>query len=344
MKTKTLFWEKGALRLLDQTLLPGEIKYISCRDVQSAWEAIKTLRVRGAPAIGDAAAYAVAVGAFNSKAKNPAGLIKDIGKTANFLKTARPTAVNLFWAVDRMYAKALEVKNKPVSEIKKILLEEAHRISRQDRSTCKKLSFNGAGLIKDGDGVMTYCNAGSLATAGLGTAIGVLYAAESLGKKIKVYSCETRPLLQGARLSCWELMENKMDATLICDNTAGWVMKQGLVDAVFIGADRIASNGDAANKIGSYSLAVLAAHHKIAFYVCAPLSTFDFSIKSGRDIPIEERSGDEVACFAGVRTAPPKIKTYSPAFDVVPAGLISAIVTEKGVIAQPSAEKIKKIR
>ncbi len=342
INTRTLYWDAGKLKILDQRLLPGRVKYISCREPAAVWEAIKTLRVRGAPAIGDAAAYGIVLGALRSAAANSAALIKDVEKTARYLKTSRPTAVNLFWALDRMTDKARSLRGDAPDEIRRKLLQEADAVCREDEETCARLSQHGAELLKDGDKVITYCNAGALATAGMGTALGVIYAAALQKKKIKVYACETRPLLQGARLTSWELTKNKIDATLICDNTAGWTMKQGAVDAVLVGADRIAPNGDSANKIGSYALAVLAKHHRIPFYVCAPFSTFDFSIKTGDEIPIEERSGDEVKKIAGVSTAPRAVKTYSPAFDVIPAKLISGIVTEKGVIRPPFRRNIVK--
>lgn len=344
MEIKTLYWENGKLKLLDQRLLPGEVKYIACSDVESAREAIKNLTVRGAPAIGAAAAYAMALAARESAAENSAGLLADLKQAAEHLKTSRPTAVNLSWAVERVLALAVKNGDKSPAEIRKIILAEARQISEEDRDTCRMLSANGAELLKDGDSVITYCNAGALATAGMGTALGVIYAAAEQGRKIKAYACETRPLLQGARLTSWELSRKNIDVTLICDNTAGWVMRRNMADAVIIGADRIAANGDSANKIGSYPLAVLAKYHKLPFYVCAPVSTFDFSLESGGDIPIEERSGDEVTRFAGTETAPPGIKTYSPAFDVVPAELITAIVTEKGIIRPPFEKNIAAIK
>ena len=340
MKIKTICREKGRLKLLDQRLLPGRVEYITCSGVESVWEAIRNLSVRGAPAIGAAAAWGMALGAENSRARSSGQLVDDLRRAARHLKSSRPTAVNLSWAVERMLAEAEKNREKSVPELKKLLAAEARKISAEDAETCRRLSHNGAELLKDGDNVITYCNAGALATAGMGTALGVIYAAAEQGKKIKVYSCETRPLLQGARLTSWELSRAKIDVTLICDNTAGWVMKQGMADAVLIGADRIAGNGDSANKIGSYPLAVLAKYHGVPFYVCAPVSTFDFFAKTGAGIPIEERSGDEITNLAGVRTAPEKIKTYSPAFDVVPAKLISAIVTEKGIIRPPFVKNI----
>jgi methylthioribose-1-phosphate isomerase len=344
MEFKTLYWEEGFLKLLDQRLLPGSLGYVSCPDAESVREAIKNLTVRGAPAIGAAAAYGMVLGAQNCGAETSDELIARLKETAKRLKSSRPTAVNLSWAAERMMEKAVENSGKTPAELKEILLAEARKISEEDRETCRKLSFLGAELIKDGDSVITYCNAGALATAGMGTALGVIYAAAEQGKRVKVFACETRPLLQGARLTSWELSGKKIDAVLICDNTAGWVMKKDMANAVITGADRIAPNGDSANKIGSYPLAVLAKFHKIPFYVAAPLSTFDFSIASGEDIPIEERPGEEVANFAGVRTAPPGMKTFSPAFDVVPAKLISAIITEKGVILPPFRENIRKIK
>ncbi len=343
MNIRTLYWDKGKLKILDQQLLPSRTTYISCETVESAREAIKELKVRGAPAIGIAAAYAMVIGAQNSAAETSEGLIGDLRDTAEHLKTARPTAVNLSWAADRLMEKALGNREKPVRAIKELLLEEAHRIAEEDAETCRKISEAGARLLKDADTVLTHCNAGALATGGTGTALGVIYAA-ARQKRIRVFACETRPLLQGARLTSWELLENGIDTTLICDNTAGWVMKQGMVSAVIVGADRVAPNADAANKIGSYSLAVLAGYHRLPFYVCAPLSSFDFSIKSGGEIPIEERSEEEIKRFAGIQTAPAHVRAYSPAFDIIPAGLITALVTEEGVIFPPFKENIEKIR
>jgi len=297
--------------------------------------------VRGAPALGVAAAYGAYLGIRGSRAKDYAGFIRDLDKAIKFVGSARPTAVNLFWGLDRMKAAAVRNRNKPVASIKKALLAEAHKIYEEDRAICRKMAGHGARLIKNGDVVLTHCNAGALATADYGTALGVLYRAKEDGKKFRVYADETRPLLQGARLTTWELMHEGIDVTLICDNMAAHVMSLGKVTKVIVGADRITRNGDAANKIGTYGVAVLAKHHKIPFYVVAPVSTIDFNMPHGKHIPIEQRRGEEITAIQGRILAPKGVKTYCPAFDVTPAELITAIVTEKGVF---KPDDIKKIR
>ena len=331
MPVKTIFWDKGSIKLVDQTLLPMKFKYISCRDVNSLWHAIKELQVRGAPAIGIAGALGIILGIKCSKAKTGAVLAVDVEKIAKHLASSRPTAVNLFWALKRMKCVAVANKDKNVAQIKKILFKEALKIIDEDKKSCRQMARYGASLVKNGDTILTHCNAGGLATADYGTALGVLFEAKKQGKRIKVFADETRPLLQGARLTTWELMREGIDTTLICDNMAASLMSKGLIDKVFVGADRIAANGDTANKIGTYNVAVLAKHHGIPFYVVAPLSTFDPNISTGKDIPIEERDGDEVRMLCGKFTAPKNVKVYNPAFDVTPNKLITAIVTEEGV-------------
>jgi len=344
MKIETVKWVNGKIRLIDQTLLPHKLSYVMCRDIKTLWQAIRSLKVRGAPAIGIAAGFGVALGAKLSNARSPKNLEKDVNKVISYLATARPTAVNLFWALERMKRILLANKAKSVSGIKKALLKEAMDILKEDRSMCREMASFGSKLIKKGDTVLTICNAGALATADYGTALGVFYKARSQAKKIKVYSCETRPLLQGARLTTWELMMSGVDVTLICDSMAATLMQKKKIDKIFVGADRIARNGDAANKIGTYSLAVLARYHKIPFYVVAPSSTFDFSLKSGLYIPIEERPGCEVRRALGKRIAPDKVKVYNPAFDVTPNKLITGIVTEKGIFRKPYTETLKKLK
>ncbi|RKX99461.1 S-methyl-5-thioribose-1-phosphate isomerase [Candidatus Poribacteria bacterium] len=344
MPLETIRWnERGWIELIDQTLLPNELKYIACRTVEEVWEAIKTLRVRGAPAIGIAGALGVVLGIWRSEARSYDEFKAELDRVADYLATSRPTAVNLFWALDRMREAAERNKDKPIPELKKLLLKEALDIIEEDKRICRAIGRNGARLLPDECTVLTHCNAGGLATADYGTALGVIYAAVEMGKRIKVFADETRPLLQGARLTAWELMQGGIEVTLICDNTAAYVMKQGLVDCVIVGADRIAANGDTANKIGTYNLAVLAKEHGIPFYVAAPSSTFDLTLESGDQIPIEERSPEEVTCPFGRRIAPEGVKVYNPAFDVTPARLITAIITEKGVIRQPLHENIPKI-
>jgi len=312
----------GYLKLLDQRRLPAEIAWLECRHVQSVWDAIKQLSVRGAPAIGIAAAYGCVLGAARG----------EFEAAADHLATSRPTAVNLFWAIDRM--KGLGTDD-PAT-----LLAEARRIHAEDRAMCRAIGEHGLGLIPERGGVLTHCNAGALATGGVGTATAPLYLAHEQKRPFRVFADETRPLLQGARLTTWELGAAGLDVTLICDNTAAQVMREGKVDVVITGADRVAANGDAANKIGTYGLAVLAAHHGIPFYIAAPSSTFDLALACGDDIPIEQRAAEEVTEGFGRRTAPEGVDVYSPAFDVTPADLIAGIVTERGVIQPVNAASV----
>jgi len=327
MPIKTIEWKNNAVRIIDQTKLPHEVKFISCRDVKTLVSAIKKLKVRGAPVLGVAAGFGVVLGA------------NDIKRTIKQLAGSRPTAVNLFWALERMERVAIAHKNLSVKALKKILLKEALKIQDEDKKTCRDMALHGASLIKTGDNILTHCNAGALATADYGTALGVLYKAKEQGKRIKVYADETRPLLQGARLTVWELTRNGIDTTLICDNMAASLMALGKVDKIFVGADRIAAGGDTANKIGTYSLAVLAKYHNIPFYVVAPVSTIDFKIKSGKEIPIEQRRANEVRTFGKARVAEANVKVWNPAFDVTPHNLITAIITEKGIF-KPEALNI----
>jgi methylthioribose-1-phosphate isomerase len=288
-----------------------------------------------------AAAYGAYLGIQKSRAKDYNGFIRELDGVIKFIGSARPTAVNLFWGLGRMRVTAVKNRERPVAEIKKALLAEAHKIYEEDRAICRKMAGYGARLIKNGDVILTHCNAGALATADYGTALGVIYMAKEQGKRVKVYADETRPLLQGARLTAWELMREGIDVTLICDNMAAHVMSLGKVTKVIVGADRITRNGDVANKIGTYGVAVLAKYHKIPFYVVAPVSTIDFNMPHGSLIPIEERRGEEITTIRGNMLAPKGVKTYCPAFDVTPAGLITAIITEKGVF---KTDEIKKIR
>lgn len=307
------------------------------------WEAIKSLRVRGAPAIGIAGALGVVLGIWNCQAESYEEFKSQLDSVADYLATSRPTAVNLFWALDRMRVTAEKHKSRPISELKEILLDEAYKIIEEDKQICRAIGRNGAELLPDECTVLTHCNAGALATADYGTALGVIYAAAEMGKNVKVFADETRPLLQGARLTTWELMQNGIDVTLICDDMAATVMKGGMVDCVIVGADRIAANGDTANKIGTYNLAILAKEHGLPFYVAAPVSTFDLSLENGDLIPIEQRKPEEVKQPFGLKIAPEEVKVYNPAFDVTPARYITAIITEKGVIRQPLAENIRKM-
>ncbi len=327
----------GVLRLLDQTLLPTEVKAIECLDVEQVFEAIRSLRVRGAPAIGVAAAYGVVVGVRDAATALMPDFLAKLDTVTKRLAESRPTAVNLFWALNRQRQLAEGMSEAQPGDIVQSLLAEARHIESEDREMCSAIGKHGSELLSDGDSVLTHCNAGSLATAGDGTALSVIYAAVASGKKIEVIADETRPLLQGARLTAWELQQRGVPVTLICDSMAATVMQQGKVQSVIVGADRIAANGDTANKIGTYSVAVLAKAHGIPFYVAAPSSTFDLSLLNGDEIPIEERAAEEITHGFERRTAPEGIKVFNPAFDVTPAELITAIITEHGVI-QPVSE------
>ncbi|MCH7989308.1 MAG: S-methyl-5-thioribose-1-phosphate isomerase [Planctomycetes bacterium] len=342
----TLTWVgdvSGRLRMIDQTLLPVEFKEIDCETLEQVWEAIKSLRVRGAPAIGVTAAYGVVIGLQNSLDGDQAQFDRQLQKVTDYLATSRPTAVNLFWALERMKQVAASSPDASSRERLQSLLQEAQTIEAEDREMCAAIGRVGAELLSDGQGVLTHCNAGSLATAGDGTALSVFFAAVAQGKNIHVYADETRPLLQGARLTSWELKQRNIPVTLICDSMAGWVMKEKRVQAVVTGADRIAANGDAANKIGTYSVAVLAKSHNIPFYIAAPSSTFDLSLSSGEEIPIEQRDPREVTHGFGKQTAPDDIDVYNPAFDVTPAEYIDAIITERGLIRPVTTEKVKEV-
>ena len=330
----------GCVRIIDQTRLPEELAYLDIRDVESMWEAIRTLRVRGAPAIGVAAAMGVVAGVRTAGDSDVATFRKRLDEVCEYLATSRPTAVNLFWALARMKRLVAAMPDADVPVLRRALLTEAKAIRDEDAAMCRAIGQAGQGLIRPGAGVLTHCNAGGLATSEYGTALAPCYVAHEAGRKFRVYADETRPLLQGSRLTAWELQRAGIDVTVICDNMAAVVMKQGLVDLVLTGADRIAANGDTANKIGTYGVAVLARAHGIPFYVAAPSSTFDLSIPDGSHIPIEERDPDEIRRGFGRLTAPPDAKCYCPAFDVTPAGLIRGIVTEKGLVEPVGVEAI----
>lgn len=335
-KVETLRWigdADGHLVLIDQTRLPLEFENLACHDVETVWEAIRLLRVRGAPAIGIAAAYGVCIGLQQVATAEHSPFFARLQQVTEYLAGSRPTAVNLFWALDRMQARADELRDSlPSSEILDALLAEACAIHEEDRRMCHAIGRHGAELLADGSGVLTHCNAGGLATAEYGTALSVFFTAQDQGKRLHVFVDETRPLLQGARLTAWELQQREIPATLICDSMAAQVMREGRVQAVVTGADRIAANGDSANKIGTYSVAVLAKAHGIPFYIAAPTNTFDLSIDSGDQIPIEQRAAEEITCGFGRQTAPDGVAVYNPAFDVTPASYIRAIITERGVI------------
>ena len=335
MPIPTIEWVDGRIHLIDQTLLPNEFNQIYCDDVESVWEAIKSLRVRGAPAIGIAGALGAVLGVWKSKATNYSDFAAELKKVTGYLATSRPTAVNLFWALERIEQTAEKHKDLEIAQLKNVLLDEAESIIEEDRARCRAIGQHGLDLIRNGDTILTHCNAGGLATSDYGTALAVMFSAHESGKNISVYADETRPLLQGARLTAWELMQAGIDVTLICDNMAAQVMKEGRIQSVIVGADRIAANGDTANKIGTYNVAILAKAHDIPFYVAAPTSTLDLSLETGDLIPIEQRAAEEVTEGFGSRTAPKGVKVYSPAFDVTPAHLITAIITEKGIAHPP---------
>jgi len=344
MPISTIQWIGGKVRIIDQLQLPEKLVYLDMGDFKVLGEAIQKLRIRGAPAIGIAGAMGVALAAHQYEDKNRKSYIENLRKAISYLRSTRPTAVNLFWALERMQRVVDSLREESVSTIKERLVEEALAILEEDRHVCRQIGQHGAYLLPQEAAVLTHCNAGALATADYGTALGIIYAAVDMGKKIKVYVDETRPLLQGSRLTAWELKASGIDVTLICDSAAGYLMKQGKVYCVLVGADRIAGNGDTANKIGTYTLAVLAKKHSIPFYVAAPVSTFDFSIPSGDGIPIEERESKEVSFGFGFRIGPENVDVYNPAFDVTPRDLITAFVTERGVLCPPYTESMKKLQ
>jgi len=339
----TVEWKDGIVRMLDQTKLPLEIVYNDCRDYQTVAQGIKELWVRGAPAIGVSAAMGLALGAGQIKANSFDDFWPQFEVVCAHMAATRPTAINLFWAIDRIKKFVQENKGQSPDAFSGLLVAESQRMLEEDIATNKKMGVYGARFVSDEDNIITHCNAGSIATAGYGTAEGVMRAAVEVGKKIHVYVDETRPVLQGARLTAWELMQENIPCTLITDSMAGYFMFHDMVDLAIVGADRIALNGDVANKIGTYSLAVLCKEHGIPFYVAAPLSTIDFSTESGADIPIEERDAREVThVFNKVQIAPDNVKVANPAFDVTPARYITAIITEKGAFHPKDIHKLAK--
>ncbi len=341
--TRTIHWVgglDGVCRLIEQTLLPGELVEIDCTTKEQMWDAIKRLAVRGAPAIGVAAAFGTVLGARDSQAGDRAGFLDDLQQTLDYLATSRPTAVNLFWGLDRMRRVAHATGDLSVPDLKQCLLDEALTIWNEDRQICRSLGRHGHALLGEGETALTHCNAGGLATADYGTALAVFFAAQEAGKTIHVFADETRPLNQGSRLTAWELQQRGIDVTVICDNMAGQVMREGRIDKIFVGADRIAANGDTANKIGTYSVSVLARHHGVPFYVVAPTSTFDMATADGSGIPIEQRDPAEINRGYSEPNAPAGVGVYNPAFDVTPHEHITGIVTEFGVIEAPDTAKI----
>ena len=340
---ETLEWTDSGVRFIDQTKLPNEETYVNCTTHQQVAGIIRDMVVRGAPAIGVAAAMGVALGIKNSKADNVLSLQKEFDEIAGLIGKTRPTAVNLFWAIQRMREKFQSIQNKPIPEIKHLLVEEAKRMHAEDIAANQAMGRHGATLMPTSGGVLTHCNAGALATCGYGTALGVIRAAIEQGKKIHVYADETRPFLQGSRLTAWELMKDGIPTTVISDNMAGAMMKQGKIGAIVVGADRIAANGDVANKIGTYTVAVLAKEHGIPFYVAAPFSTIDLATPDGSGIPIEQRNPREVTHFAGKLVTPEGVGIENPAFDVTPSKYVTAIITEGGIARAPYEESFRRL-
>jgi methylthioribose-1-phosphate isomerase len=343
MSFRTIEWRDNKVVMLDQTLLPGEEVYNEYSDFKSVAEAIRGMVIRGAPAIGVAAAMGIALGAQEIIADTHESFFRQLDNVCDVMARTRPTAINLYWAINRMKRTAEASRDKDINAIREILRFEAVRMEEEDLEICRAIGRHGAPLIREGATVLTHCNAGGLATAGYGTALGVIRAAHEAGKDVRVFADETRPWLQGARLTCWELMKEGIEVTLISDNMAGHFMRRGEIDCCVVGADRIAANGDTANKIGTYSVAVLAKENKIPFYVAAPVSTFDLSLASGNDIPIEERHPREVTHLRGLPVAPEGVRVRNPAFDVTPARYISAIITEKGVVKGNYEHELKSL-
>lgn len=340
---QSVIWKDGAIDLLDQRLLPEEIVYLLLTTQESVWESIRSMQVRGAPAIGIAAAYGVVIASQHATTSEQ--WITAVRESATYLATSRPTAVNLFWALDRMTAAAEQyiAQGFSVADCKAALEQEAITIQTEDEETNRQIGEYALSLFKEDMGVLTHCNAGGLATAKYGTALAPFYLAKERGMNLRVFADETRPVLQGARLTAFELHEAGIDVTLICDNMAGMVMSKGWVDAVIVGTDRVAENGDVANKIGTYSVAVLAKAHGIPFYVACPLSTIDLNTPTGSEIPIEERPAEEVTEGFGKRTAPQGVKVFNPAFDITPNEYVTGIITEKGIVTAPFAENLRKL-
>jgi len=343
MRVETIAWTGEAVRIIDQTALPAEVRFLEIGNVETLWEAIKTLRVRGAPAIGIAAALGCYLGVRHSQANDYETFARELAQVCDYLGSARPTAVNLFWALRRIQALAERLRDRPVEQIKHALLDEALDMIEEDHRVCRSIGRHGAELLRDGDSILTHCNAGGLATAGYGTALAPVFFATEQGKRIHVFADETRPLLQGARLTTWECQQAGVPVTLITDNTAATVMAQGKVQAVFVGTDRTASNGDVANKVGTLGLAVLAREFRVPFYVAAPLSSIDMTLASGAEIPIEQRAADEVTNGFGRRIAPEGIEVYNPAFDVTPHRYVTALLTERGLVRPPFGEGLRQV-
>ena len=340
---QTLEWTDSGVRFIDQTKLPTEEVYVNCTTHQQVADVIRNMVVRGAPAIGVAAAMGIALGVQNSKTENSSDLKQELDRICEIIGQTRPTAVNLFWAIRRMQAKFETLRTRPAPQIKQALVEEAQRMHAEDIAANQAMGRHGATLMPASGGVLTHCNAGALATAGYGTALGVIRAAVEQGKKIHVYADETRPFLQGSRLTAWELMKDGIPTTVISDNMAGAMMNQGKIGAIVVGADRIAANGDVANKIGTYTVAILAKEHGIPFYVAAPISTVDLETADGSKIPIEQRNAREITHIAGKQMVPDGVQVENPAFDVTPAKYVAAIITERGIARAPYTESLRKL-
>ena len=338
---QTLEWTDHGVRFIDQTKLPTEETYVTCKTYQEVADVIRNMVVRGAPAIGVAAAMGIALGVKTSKADNTGDLKRDFDQICDLIGKTRPTAVNLFWAIRRMQQKFENSRVRPIPQLKQAMVEEARRMHAEDIAINQAMGKHGAALMPASGGVLTHCNAGALATAGYGTALGVIRAAIEAGKKIHVYADETRPFLQGSRLTAWELVKDNIPTTVISDNMSGAMMRQGKIGAVIVGADRIAANGDVANKIGTYTVAVLAKEHEIPFYVAAPISTIDLETPDGSKIPIEQRNPAEVTHIAGKAITPAGVEIENPAFDVTPAKYVTAIVTERGIARTPYEQSLK---
>jgi methylthioribose-1-phosphate isomerase len=331
-------WHDDHVRVLDQTRLPAQVVYLECATPEDIADAIRGMNIRGAPALGVAAGFAVALAAVRARDFDLETARQRVAQAAETIRVTRPTARNLFWALERVQAAGADASD--VGQLAEAIVHEALAIQREDIESCHRIGDFGAALVPQGARILTHCNAGALATAGYGTALGVVRSAHRQGKGIRVLADETRPLLQGARLTAWELTQDGIPTTIIADSAAGWCISRGMVDLIVVGADRIAANGDAANKIGTYSLAVLACQHGIPFYIAAPMSTVDLSLASGEDIPIEERSADEVSHVAGVRMTPEGAAIFNPAFDVTPHGLITAIITDRGICDHPFSQSL----
>jgi methylthioribose-1-phosphate isomerase len=341
MPVETIKWENGKCRIIEQTLLPREYKIVELDTVEDVWDAIKRLAIRGAPAIGVAAAFGAYIGVKDFPGADLPAFLAKLDETCKYLASSRPTAVNLFWALERIQKLAISKTGQSVDQLKQTILDEAVAMIDEDNRICMAIGDYGAALLADGDTILTHCNAGGLATASYGTALAPVFRANEKGKRVSVIADETRPLLQGARLTAWECKQSGIPVTLICDGMSGAVMGQGKVQAVIVGTDRTAANGDVANKIGTFNLAIVAKYHNVPFYVAAPLSSIDMSLASGAEIPIEERDPREITHGFGSQTAPDGIDVYNPAFDVTPHELVTAIITEAGVVRAPYVEGLK---